>query len=179
MSARPQAPSRLQRNLVFVAVGVVFLWAVAGVGIKWDRLLNLPERLIDIFGRMFLPPDWSFLPLAVEAMTESLAMAWIGTVIGAALSLPMGFLAARIPKRYMVNIQTSASYRVLIWRERIPKKSTPLRGLLPQDGHRPRSAADGAIDVIATFQGGSVPFCLRGKQVTWWGLKHSAPRPSP
>ena len=95
MSARPQKPSALQRNLLFVAVGAVFLWAVVGVGIRWDRLFNLPERLLDIFGRMFLPPDWSFLPVAVEAMMESLAMAWIGTVIGAALSLPMGFLAAR------------------------------------------------------------------------------------
>ncbi len=95
MTERPTKPSARQRNLVFLAVSAVFLWAVVGVGIRWDRLLNLPERLIDIFGRMFLPPDWSFLPVAVDAMVESIAMAWVGTMIGAALSLPMGFLAAR------------------------------------------------------------------------------------
>ena len=95
MSARPQRPSTLQRNLVFIGVAIVFLWAVLGVGIKWDRLLNLPSRLIDIFGFMFLPPDWSFLGEAVEQMLVSIAMAWIGTIIGALLSLPMGFLAAR------------------------------------------------------------------------------------
>jgi phosphonate transport system permease protein len=95
MSERPKKPSTLARNVMFIGVGAVFLWAVLGVGIKWDRLLNLPERLIDIFGRMFLPPDWSFLPTAAEAMVESLAMAWVGTIIGALLSLPMGFLAAR------------------------------------------------------------------------------------
>lgn len=95
MTERPEKPSVLRRNLLFVGVGAVFLWAVVGVGIRWDRLFNLPERLLDIFGRMFLPPDWSFLPTATEAMVESLAMAWVGTIIGAALSLPMGFLAAR------------------------------------------------------------------------------------
>jgi phosphonate transport system permease protein len=32
---------------------------------------------------------------AIELMLESLQMAWLGTIIGALLSLPMGFLAAR------------------------------------------------------------------------------------
>ena len=95
MSERPRKPSALQRNLLFIGVGAAFLWAGLGVGITWDRLVNLPSRLVDIFGRMFLPPDWSFWETATEAMVESIAMAWVGTIIGAALSLPMGFLAAR------------------------------------------------------------------------------------
>lgn len=95
MSPRPSRPSRLGRNLVFIAVAMVFLWAVVGVGIKWERLPNLPGQLLGIFERMFLPPDWSFLPVAWEAMVESIAMAWVGTIIGAALSLPIGFVAAR------------------------------------------------------------------------------------
>ncbi len=28
------------------------------VGLELDRLVRLPARLVDIFGRMFLPPDW-------------------------------------------------------------------------------------------------------------------------
>ena len=95
MTERPAKPSTLRRNLVSIGVGVVFLWAVLGVGIQWDRLSNLPARLIGIFERMFLPPDWSFLEIAVEAMVISIAMAWVGTIIGALLSLPMGFMAAR------------------------------------------------------------------------------------
>ncbi|HBS74925.1 MAG TPA: phosphonate ABC transporter, permease protein PhnE, partial [Microbacterium sp.] len=33
--------------------------------------------------------------LAISRMLESVQMAWIGTLIGAVLSLPLGFLAAR------------------------------------------------------------------------------------
>jgi phosphonate transport system permease protein len=93
--ARPQQPSKRNRNLVFIGVAAAFLISVASVGINWERLLKLPERLSNIFSRMFLPPDWSFLEIAVEAMIVTIAIAWIGTLLGALLSLPMGFLAAR------------------------------------------------------------------------------------
>lgn len=136
-SGRPEPPSRLRRNLVYLAVAAVFVWSlfgvilwspivalaerlgmvlpasvldlpdwlVSGVGIKWERLLELPETLIDFFGRMFASPDWdylirfedgqTFLGFALEGMIVSIQMAWFGTVIGALLSLPMAFLAAR------------------------------------------------------------------------------------
>jgi len=92
---RPTRPSSLRRNLVFIAVGIVFRWALLDVGIKWERLLELPETLIDFFGRRFLPPDWDYCSSAWEGRLGSIQMAWLGTVIGALLSLPMGFLAAR------------------------------------------------------------------------------------
>jgi phosphonate transport system permease protein len=46
---------------------------------------------------MFLEkgPDWSYLPTAIEGMVESLQLAWVGTVIGAILSLPLGFFGAK------------------------------------------------------------------------------------
>jgi phosphonate transport system permease protein len=40
-------------------------------------------------------PDLSYLSNAVPAMIESIQMAWIGTIIGAVISLPLGFLGAR------------------------------------------------------------------------------------
>jgi phosphonate transport system permease protein len=80
---------------VALLVGLVFVWALLGVGIDVARLLELPSRLATIFGRMFLPPDWDYLPICVEAMVVSIQMAWIGTLIGAVISLPLGFLAAR------------------------------------------------------------------------------------
>lgn len=92
---RPEQPSKLGRNLVFLGVTLVFVLSVASVGIKWDRLLDLPGDLLRIFGQMFLPPDWSVLGTAIEAMIVTIAIAWIGTLIGALLSLPIGFLAAR------------------------------------------------------------------------------------
>ena len=60
-------------------------------------LLALPRGVARVFYEMFLKsgPDWSYLPNALRAMIESLQMAWVGTIIGAALSLPLGFLGAR------------------------------------------------------------------------------------
>jgi phosphonate transport system permease protein len=92
---RPKQPSKLGRNLIFLGVTAVFLVSVLSVGIRWERLLDLPSDLARIFGQMFLPPDWSFLSVAIEAMIVTVAIAWLGTLIGALLSLPMGFLAAR------------------------------------------------------------------------------------
>jgi len=93
--ARPGQPSKRGRNLVFIGVAAAFLISVVSVGINWGRLLELPSDLARIFEQMFLPPDWSFLGVAMEAMVETVAIAWLGTLLGALLSLPIGFLAAR------------------------------------------------------------------------------------
>jgi phosphonate transport system permease protein len=85
----------LHRDVLFLATGLVVIWATLGVGIDWERLVRLPSRLADISSRMLLPPDWSFLGLAVDEMIITIAMAWLGTLMGAVLSLPMGFLGAR------------------------------------------------------------------------------------
>jgi len=93
--ARPKQPSKRGRDLVFIGVTAAFLVSVLTVGINWGRLLDLPSDLARIFQQMFLPPDWSFLSVAIEAMVVTVAIAWLGTLLGALLSLPMGFLAAR------------------------------------------------------------------------------------
>ncbi len=93
--ARPRQPSKRGRDLIFIGVAAAFLISVLSVGINWGRLLDLPSNLARIFEQMFLPPDWSFLAVAAEAMIVTVAIAWLGTLIGALLSLPMGFLAAR------------------------------------------------------------------------------------
>lgn len=93
-AARPRRPSRLQRDLVLLTVVVVFLWAITGLGLKLDRLAELPASLGILFRDMLLPPAWDYTSEALEAMVESIQIAWIGTLIGAILSLPLGFFAA-------------------------------------------------------------------------------------
>lgn len=93
-AARPRRPSRLQRDLALLAVGVVFLWAITGLGLKLDRLAELPASLAVLFRDMFLPPAWDYTGEALQAMVESIQIAWIGTLIGALVSLPLGFFAA-------------------------------------------------------------------------------------
>jgi phosphonate transport system permease protein len=80
-------------------LGTAILVAWAALTLDYDpaRILELPGGLGRIFYEMFLAkgPDWSYFPNAAEAMLESLQIAWVGTVIGAAISLPLGFFGAR------------------------------------------------------------------------------------
>lgn len=95
--ARPARPSsQLKWVLTGVFVAIV-VWAAVSVDVELERLLQLPGSLGTIFYRMFLAtgPDWSTLGAAFEAMMESVQIAWLGTIIGAILSLPLAFLGAK------------------------------------------------------------------------------------
>jgi phosphonate transport system permease protein len=94
---RPSRPDRTKRNLAIVGVVVVIGVMAATVDLDPPEILELPGGIALVFAEMFLGdgPDWSYLPTAMEGMIESLQIAWVGTVIGAILSLPLGFFGAR------------------------------------------------------------------------------------
>lgn len=94
---RPTPPSHLRRDLWIVAAGLAVAWAAVAVDVDPADLLTLPGGVARVFYEMYLDqgPDWGYLPNALNAMLESLQMAWVGTIIGAALSLPLGFLGAK------------------------------------------------------------------------------------
>jgi phosphonate transport system permease protein len=96
-AARPARPSRARLYLSLVALGILLVWAVVTLTFDPARIGELPGGIGHIFYKMYLEsgPDWSYLPTAMGAMIESLEMAWIGTVIGALISLPLGFFGAR------------------------------------------------------------------------------------
>jgi phosphonate transport system permease protein len=95
--ARPKPPSGLRRNVALLLAALVVGWAALTIDIRLGAILEVPGGLARIFGLMFLGkgPEWSYLGRAVEAMVESIWIAWIGTVIGAILSLPVGFFGAK------------------------------------------------------------------------------------
>jgi phosphonate transport system permease protein len=93
--SRPQPPSRVKRNTAVAAALLLLVWALVSVEVDLVRLVDLPARLASLFGRMFLPPDWSYIGIAADGMLASIQMAWIGTLIGAVLSLPLGFFGAK------------------------------------------------------------------------------------
>jgi len=92
---RPAPPSRFQSKALALLVVALIVWSVVTIDVDLERLIDLPARLGDSIRRMFLPPDWGYTGRAVEGMIESIQIAWIGTLIGAALSLPLGFLGAK------------------------------------------------------------------------------------
>jgi phosphonate transport system permease protein len=101
---RPTPPGRGRRTVGMVALAAAILASVWAVEARWERLLELPAEFSRYLGLMFqgvvanpvgdevITGYWTN---AIELMLESLQMAWLGTIIGALLSLPMGFLAAR------------------------------------------------------------------------------------
>jgi phosphonate transport system permease protein len=93
-AARPAAPSHARRNASITAAAILVVWAMLTVGVDADKLLRLPGQMVQIASRMF-PPDVEYIGTAWTGMVESLQMAWIGTLIGAALSLPLGFFGAK------------------------------------------------------------------------------------
>jgi len=111
---RPVAPARSGRRAVAAAILVVVVgWSVSGLGVSLDRLLGAPGDAWDIFRRM-VPPAFAEASErgVVGKVLESVHIAWIGTLIGATLSLPLAFLAAenvapaavRIPVRQLFNV---------------------------------------------------------------------------
>jgi phosphonate transport system permease protein len=91
---RPEKPFATLRWTVTVVLVVGFFASTVAIDSNWGRLVELPERLWTLGKLMFLPPDVSWIPDATAAMWESIAIAWIGTMIGAVLSFPLAFMAA-------------------------------------------------------------------------------------
>jgi phosphonate transport system permease protein len=94
---RPTRPSNIKRNLWITGAAALFLWAAISVNVDPTDLLALPRGLALMLSKMFFQPgpDPAYLQKAVPAMIESIEMAWVGTIIGATLSLPLGFLGAK------------------------------------------------------------------------------------
>ncbi|HEU5326185.1 MAG TPA: phosphonate ABC transporter, permease protein PhnE [Candidatus Limnocylindria bacterium] len=96
-AARPARPSHARRNLALLATAAVVAWSAVTVGIDVTRIVDLPGGLARVFWEMFLKEgvEWSYLGDALGYMLESLQIAWVGTVIGAIISLPLGFFGAK------------------------------------------------------------------------------------
>ncbi|MDA2979091.1 MAG: phosphonate ABC transporter, permease protein PhnE [Actinomycetota bacterium] len=78
-----------------VTVGIIvpLIWSVVGLEISIGRMLATPGQVWSLLTGMF-PPDFDDWPRLMSKLLESLYVAWIGTLIGAAFSFPAGFMAA-------------------------------------------------------------------------------------
>jgi phosphonate transport system permease protein len=82
---------RLAGRLV---AATILLWALVGMGIRWEFVMDSPAQVRDLFGRMF-PPDWAFAGEIVDPLIQTINIATLGTVLAVLLSIPVAFLAAR------------------------------------------------------------------------------------
>jgi phosphonate transport system permease protein len=93
-------PPRTHRPVALLLTGLGFVTYVVGLivlGVTPGRIFSRLGRLGDIF-LLMLPPSpgsmghfWTYL----DALGQTLAIAFLGTVAAALIALPLGFLAAR------------------------------------------------------------------------------------
>ncbi len=108
---RPLGP-RIWRWVIAVVILVAAAWSVTGLNVSVDRLLNASGDAWNVIKRMW-PPAFSIEIKrgVIGKVLQSIYIAWVGTVIGAILSLPLSFLAAgnvsprliRLPIRQVFN----------------------------------------------------------------------------
>lgn len=96
-----------------VLVAVAVAWSISGLEVTLDRLLGAPGDAWEVFRRMAPPAFGEAVERGVPGkVLESVHIAWIGTMIGAVLSLPLAFMAAgnvapvwiRTPVRQLFNV---------------------------------------------------------------------------
>ena len=92
---RPLPPKTFHLWLIAIPLCVAIIWSVTGLNITISRLLDAPSDAWAIL-RQMVPPGFAevYERGAVGKIFESVYIAWIGTIIGALISLPLAFLAA-------------------------------------------------------------------------------------
>ena len=106
---RPARPRTAWKGLlVLAAVATVTVWAGFGVQVDIAALVknvgNATDKIV-----LLTQPDYSFFPQTLPALAQTLQMAVIATAVGAAIGLPLSFLASRVtdPNRPLVALTRS------------------------------------------------------------------------
>jgi phosphonate transport system permease protein len=76
------------------AVALAAAWSVSALDIEWAFFLDAHVQAADLVDRMW-PPSWSYLPVIVAPLIETIHIATLGTAVALVFSVPIAFLAAR------------------------------------------------------------------------------------
>ena len=86
---------RIARYVVYLVIVAAVVVSAQSIEIIPEFLVDAPEQFADMFQRMW-PIAWGFYPEGVhDALVETLNIAALSTVLGLAMGIPVGFLAAR------------------------------------------------------------------------------------
>ncbi|MGH8617552.1 MAG: phosphonate ABC transporter, permease protein PhnE [Burkholderiales bacterium] len=80
--------------LWIAAVAFAAAWSVSALDIEWVFFKDAHLQAADLAERMW-PPRWSYLPMIVKPLIETIHIATLGTAIGLVFAIPLAFLAAR------------------------------------------------------------------------------------
>jgi phosphonate transport system permease protein len=92
------SPSPLRRIQVVSTVAALvglFLFGMFWLGFSFEKLISGISRLGVIVGLMFPPTPGNQLYLYLNGLAETLAIAFLGTMLAAILAYPLAFIAAK------------------------------------------------------------------------------------
>lgn len=91
--AQPFSWKRYALYAVVFSLGLLTYYASQEVEFSLSRLRDGLPFMADFLGRMF-PPDWTILSRVLRDTLQTVALAWVATIIAGTLSLPIAFFAA-------------------------------------------------------------------------------------
>lgn len=92
---REQLRARLIRHLIFLAVAAVVVGSYYHLRLPLERLPDGVAEIVRIIAFKMFPPDLAYVPKKlIEPFLETVAMAFIGTIFGIVLSVPLAWLAS-------------------------------------------------------------------------------------
>jgi phosphonate transport system permease protein len=92
---RPPLVKRLKTATVFAALVGLFVFGMAWLGFSFEKLVTGMSRLGIIVGLMFPPSPGGLLHLYLKGLAETLAIAFLGTLLAAIVAVPLAFIAAK------------------------------------------------------------------------------------
>lgn len=90
----PPKPIATFRWISTALAVVLILWAALKIDARWSRLADAPSDMWTLGRLMFTNMEAGEISKLVGKMWESIAIAWLGTIIAAIFAIPMAFLAA-------------------------------------------------------------------------------------
>lgn len=92
---RPSLAKRVQTGATVAALVGLFVFGMVWLGFSFEKLATGISRLGVIIGLMFPPSPGALLHLYLKGLAETLAIAFLGTILAAILSFPLAFIAAK------------------------------------------------------------------------------------
>ena len=92
----PSPQERLRRVLVWGGAAALTAYCLYRFGFfTWNFVDGVLKFGSVVVAQLFPPTGWEQLPMFLRVMGETLAMAFLGTVLGAVVAFPLSFLAAK------------------------------------------------------------------------------------
>lgn len=92
---RPSPLKRLRTVLIAGALLGLFLFGMMWLGFSFEKLATGISRLGVIVSLMFPPTPGNLLHLYLKGLAETLAIAFLGTLLAAVVAFPVAFIAAK------------------------------------------------------------------------------------